>query len=108
SLFPAARVAIVGGSFSRHGGHNVLEPAAAGAPVVVGPHHGEVEVGVGALRRHGAVAIAADAEEAARAVVAWLGDSGAARQAGAIAAARDAAGAARRGLEALASWGLVA
>jgi 3-deoxy-D-manno-octulosonic-acid transferase len=107
-IFPAARVAIVGGSFSRHGGHNVLEPAAAGAPVVVGPHHGEVEAGVGALRRHGAVAIAAGAEEAARAVVAWLGDSGAARQAGAIAAARDAAGASRRGLEALASWGLVA
>lgn len=108
SLFPAARVAVVGGSFSRHGGHNVLEPAAVGAPVVIGPHHADVEAGVGALRRHGAVAVADDAEGAARAVVAWLGDSGAERRAGALAAAREASGAARRGLEALASWGLVA
>ncbi|HSQ60454.1 MAG TPA: glycosyltransferase N-terminal domain-containing protein [Acidobacteriota bacterium] len=107
SLFPAARVALVGGTFSRHGGHNVLEPASAGAPVVVGPNHGDVEAGVAALLRHGAVAIAADADAAARAVDAWLVDSGAVRQAGALAAAREAEGAARRALEALASWGLV-
>ena len=31
-------VAIVGGSFAAVGGHNVLEPAALGRPVIVGPH----------------------------------------------------------------------
>jgi 3-deoxy-D-manno-octulosonic-acid transferase len=31
-------VAFVGGSFARVGGHNVLEPAALGKPVLVGPH----------------------------------------------------------------------
>ncbi len=33
-----ADVAVVGGSLVEHGGHNVLEPAAWGAPVVTGPH----------------------------------------------------------------------
>jgi 3-deoxy-D-manno-octulosonic-acid transferase len=31
-------VVFVGGSLVEAGGHNVLEPAAAGKPVVVGPH----------------------------------------------------------------------
>ncbi len=34
----AANVAVVGGSFEAVGGHNVLEPAALGKPVVIGPH----------------------------------------------------------------------
>lgn len=39
SLFYAASdVAFVGGSLVRHGGHNLLEPAALGVPVVTGPH----------------------------------------------------------------------
>ncbi|GAB3284177.1 3-deoxy-D-manno-octulosonic acid transferase [Parahaliea aestuarii] len=36
-LLSAARVAIIGGSLIEHGGHNVLEAAAWGAPVVTGP-----------------------------------------------------------------------
>lgn len=36
-LLGAARIAIVGGSLVEHGGHNVLEAAAWGAPVVTGP-----------------------------------------------------------------------
>jgi 3-deoxy-D-manno-octulosonic-acid transferase len=36
--FAAADVAFVGGSLVPVGGHNVLEPAAAGLPVVFGPH----------------------------------------------------------------------
>ena len=37
-LYAAADVAFVGGSLAPVGGHNILEPAAAGAPIVVGPH----------------------------------------------------------------------
>ena len=31
-------MAFVGGSLVHHGGHNLLEPAALGVPVVTGPH----------------------------------------------------------------------
>lgn len=37
-FFAAADVAFVGGSLVPHGGHNLLEPAAVGVPVVTGPH----------------------------------------------------------------------
>jgi 3-deoxy-D-manno-octulosonic-acid transferase len=37
-LYAAADAAFVGGSLVAVGGHNILEPAAAGAPIVVGPH----------------------------------------------------------------------
>ncbi len=36
--YPLATVAFVGGSLMPAGGHNVLEAAAAGKPVIVGPH----------------------------------------------------------------------
>jgi 3-deoxy-D-manno-octulosonic-acid transferase len=38
SLYRAADVVFVGGSLNGWGGHNVLEPALYGRPVVVGPH----------------------------------------------------------------------
>ena len=37
-LYGLASVVFVGGSLVSAGGHNILEPAAAGKPVVVGPH----------------------------------------------------------------------
>lgn len=37
-FFAAADVAFVGGSLVPHGGHNLLEPAACGVPVITGPH----------------------------------------------------------------------
>lgn len=37
-LYAAADVAFVGGSLIPHGGHNPLEPAALGLPVLFGPH----------------------------------------------------------------------
>ncbi len=36
--YAACDVALVGGTFARIGGHNPLEPAALGKPVLVGPH----------------------------------------------------------------------
>ncbi len=38
SLFPLADVVFMGGTLPRRGGHNVLEPAVCGRPIVVGPH----------------------------------------------------------------------
>jgi 3-deoxy-D-manno-octulosonic-acid transferase len=38
SLYSHARVAFVGGSLVRKGGHNPIEAWAAGVPVLVGPH----------------------------------------------------------------------
>ena len=37
-IYHVADVVFVGGSIAPRGGHNILEPAAAGAPVIVGPH----------------------------------------------------------------------
>jgi len=37
-VYPLATVVFVGGSLVPAGGHNVLEPAVAGKPIVVGPH----------------------------------------------------------------------
>jgi len=37
-FYAAADVAVVGGSFERHGGQNFIEACAIGTPVVVGPH----------------------------------------------------------------------
>lgn len=36
--YAASDIAFVGGSLTAHGGHNVLEPAAVGRPVLTGPH----------------------------------------------------------------------
>jgi 3-deoxy-D-manno-octulosonic-acid transferase len=38
SLYAEAEVAFVGGTLAPVGGHNLLEPAARGKPVVFGPH----------------------------------------------------------------------
>src|SRR5690606_31273289 len=38
SFYRCAQVAFVGGSLQDIGGHNLLEPASAGTPVVTGPH----------------------------------------------------------------------
>ena len=38
AVFPLATVVFIGGSLVPKGGHNVLEPAACGKPIVVGPH----------------------------------------------------------------------
>jgi len=38
ALYERAEVVFVGGSLARRGGHNILEPAACGKPIVIGPH----------------------------------------------------------------------
>jgi 3-deoxy-D-manno-octulosonic-acid transferase len=43
-LYSMADVVFVGGSIAPRGGHNIIEPGAAGVPVVVGPHMHNFEV----------------------------------------------------------------
>ena len=38
-LYELADVAFMGGSLVVHGGHNPIEPASLGTPVITGPHH---------------------------------------------------------------------
>jgi 3-deoxy-D-manno-octulosonic-acid transferase len=38
SVYSLAPIVFVGGSIAKTGGHNILEPAAAGAAVITGPH----------------------------------------------------------------------
>jgi 3-deoxy-D-manno-octulosonic-acid transferase len=38
SVYALASIVFVGGSIAKTGGHNILEPAALGVPVIVGPH----------------------------------------------------------------------
>jgi 3-deoxy-D-manno-octulosonic-acid transferase len=38
ALFPYATVVFVGGTLAERGGHNILEPAIFGKPIIVGPH----------------------------------------------------------------------
>jgi 3-deoxy-D-manno-octulosonic-acid transferase len=52
--YAASDVAFVGGSTDRIGGHNVLEPAAMGKPVIVGPHTFNFKEITGQLIEHNA------------------------------------------------------
>jgi 3-deoxy-D-manno-octulosonic-acid transferase len=74
-FFAAADVAFVGGSLVPTGGHNLLEPAAAGLPVLAGPHTFNFAEIARLLREHGAMAEVETAEALAEWLVAWLGDA---------------------------------
>lgn len=74
NFYACADVAFVGGSLQPIGGHNLLEPAAAGTPIVTGPHlHNFVEIAK-RLDEAGALRIAADAQAVEAALAELLGD----------------------------------
>ena len=72
ALYAAADVAFVGGSLVPTGGHNPLEPAALGLPMITGPHLHNFARIAGLLEEAGALTTVADAEGLASRVVALL------------------------------------
>jgi 3-deoxy-D-manno-octulosonic-acid transferase len=58
SVYSLAAVAFVGGSVVEAGGHNPLEPAQFGAPIVMGPHYANFRAIAEDLRVHDALRIA--------------------------------------------------
>jgi 3-deoxy-D-manno-octulosonic-acid transferase len=103
-FYSCAQVAFVGGSLQPIGGHNLLEPAAAGTAIVSGPHLHNFSDIADQLLKAGAMRIGVDAD-AVGTHVAQLLDDGQARAA-MIAAARglvsEGRGALQRTLEAIA------
>ncbi|HEX7077005.1 MAG TPA: glycosyltransferase N-terminal domain-containing protein [Candidatus Eisenbacteria bacterium] len=102
-----ARAALVGGTFAPFGGHNPLEAASRGCPVVVGPHHQAIASAVARIVAEGGAIVAPDGAAAAAAAIRFW-DEAAFAEAGAAArrAARAGAGAAERALAALDEWGI--
>ncbi len=81
-LYALADVAFVGGSLVPNGGHNLLEPAALGKPVLSGPHLFNFLEIAAQLREVGALREVADAPSLAMAVAAlWDEPASAARMA---------------------------
>jgi len=71
----AADVAFVGGSLVPHGGHNMLEPAALGIPVVTGSHVFNFTEICDLLLQAGACAKVESIAELAATLERWLGDA---------------------------------
>ncbi len=76
-LIGAVNVAFIGGSFAKIGGHNVLEAAAQGIPVIVGPHTFNFELITRQLIQTGGAERVYNADELALLLQAWLTDAAA-------------------------------
>lgn len=71
----AADVAFIGGSLVPHGGHNMLEAAAQGVPVLFGPHvFNFAEISELFLRQQAGLQVASS-EELAQCLIHWLRDA---------------------------------
>ena len=73
-VYSLATVVFVGGSLVPSGGHNILEPAVAGKPVIVGPHMENFQEIAEKFRAEGAMVQVASAEELALEVTSLLTD----------------------------------
>ena len=83
-FYAASDVAFVGGSLVRVGGHNLLEPAALGLPVVTGPHVFNAQEIADLFIERGACRMVDDADGLAAAVGDLLADPAAAEVMGGL------------------------
>jgi 3-deoxy-D-manno-octulosonic-acid transferase len=82
ALYALAEIVFVGGSLVPIGGHNVLEPAMRGKPVLVGPHMSNFREGAELLQRSGGGLVVKDAPELERELARLLEDRDLARRMG--------------------------
>jgi 3-deoxy-D-manno-octulosonic-acid transferase len=82
ALYALAEVVFVGGSLVPVGGHNVLEPAMRGKPVLVGPHTSNFREGAELLQRSGGGLVVKDGPELERELARLLEDRELARRMG--------------------------
>ncbi len=75
-LYAAADVAFVGGTLSPIGGHNVLEPALLGRPVLVGPSMDNVRSDVDRLKAAGALTLVRNGAELGEELALLFDDAG--------------------------------
>ena len=81
-FYSASDVAFVGGTLVPIGGHNLLEPAALGLPVLAGPYLFNTQEIANLFNRVGALTVVRDEAELAKAVTRLLGDDDDARRLG--------------------------
>ena len=81
-FYAAADIAFVGGSLVPTGGHNILEPAQAGLPVISGPHTFNFQEAVDLLVAGDALVLVEDAQQLAAAVIQYINDADLRRAAG--------------------------
>jgi 3-deoxy-D-manno-octulosonic-acid transferase len=81
--YAACDIAFVGGSLAPVGGHNLLEPAAISAPVLIGPHTQHSAEITAQLIDAGAAWVVYDAKELGQALLRLLGDAALRHQMGA-------------------------
>jgi len=74
TLYAAVDLAFVGGSLVPVGGHNLLEPAALGVPVITGPHQSNARQVAELLLREDALVEVADSGELGRQLAALFAD----------------------------------
>ncbi|MDX2171419.1 MAG: glycosyltransferase N-terminal domain-containing protein [Deltaproteobacteria bacterium] len=74
AAYAAADLAVVGGSFTPHGGHDLVEAVRAGVPVLFGPHTEHVAASAAALAAATPKARLPDAAGLVDALVGWMAD----------------------------------
>ena len=102
SMYGLATLAFVGGSLVPAGGHNPLEPAQFGVPVLMGPHYENFRDAVELLRGVDALRVVERAD-VGETIAEWFGDTNAAAAMGAAGkeAFEEQAGATKRAVDAV-------
>ncbi|RZL11862.1 MAG: 3-deoxy-D-manno-octulosonic acid transferase [Rubrivivax sp.] len=104
AYYAAAQVALLGGSFAPLGGQNLIEAAACGCAIVMGPSTFNFAEAAELSEQAGAARRVADWEEGVRTALAWMGEAAAdQRAATCLAFARAHQGAAATMAEAIAA-----
>jgi 3-deoxy-D-manno-octulosonic-acid transferase len=74
TAYAGSDLALIGGSFAPHGGHDVIEPLRCGVPVLFGPHSAHAEPEASALRAATPAAVVATAGALAERIDEWMSD----------------------------------